>query len=286
MGALAAAVVGALLASGGWLVVVGTLRRPPATSPGSSTGLWKRVEKSWARQSPRRRVVLGVSMAFGVVVAAVSGWLIAIPVIPIAVIGLPKLLSAPREHELETLTALDRWVRLVAASISTGKSIRDAILATRGSAPAVLREPLQHLGARVDQGWSVSDALLAMADDLDSADADAVLAAMAIAAGRGGTGSRAALDALGENIQERIKVLRDVATERAKPRAVVRQVTIITLVVLAGALLLGRGFFEPYSSPLGQALVAVLAAAYIGSLVMLRHRTSTKPTARFLQASR
>ena len=65
--------------------------------------------------------------------------------------------------------ALDRWVRLLAPSISTGKSIRDSIITTRHQAPAVLAEPVAALVARMDQGWSTHDALLAMADEVAKA---------------------------------------------------------------------------------------------------------------------
>ena len=124
-----------------------------------------------------------------------------------------------------------------------------------------------------------------MADELSSADADAVLAALAISSSRGGVGTRTTLSALSDNTQDRLHALREISTERAKPRAVVRQVTIITLVVLGGSLLLGGNFFEPYRSPLGQVLAAGLAFAYVGALVMLRRRTITEPTARFLRGA-
>ena len=64
-----------------------------------------------------------------------------------------------------------------------------------------------------------------------------------------------------------------------------RQVTIITLVVLGGSLMLGGNFFEPYRSPLGQVLAVGLASAYVGALVMLRRRTTPTPAARFLRGS-
>src|SRR5690606_37327048 len=130
--------------------------------------------------------------------------------------------------------------------IATGKSIRDAIIATRHQAPPLLVLPVTRLVARLDQGWTTREALLAMADDVASADGDAVLAALAIAASRGGIGTRATLAALSDNTQDRLRALREIAAERAKPRAVVRQVTLITLAVLGGSLLLGGSFFDPY----------------------------------------
>lgn len=124
--------------------------------------------------------------------------------------------------------------------------------------------PLALLVARLDERWTAPEALRAMADELDSADADAVLAALALAAERGGTGATATLHALADSIQDRLKAQREIETERAKPRIVVRQVTVVTVLALAAALLFGREFFAPYSTPTGQIILVSLLALYGG----------------------
>lgn len=285
MGSVMAGSLGALIALGVLLVILGLRRSEPRLSTGGSTGLWKQLHNLWFSWSTIRRVWVLASLVLGAAIAITTGWLIAIVLIPAATLGIPALLSEPPHHEIATLAGLDRWVRLLAPSIATGKSIRDAILSTRSQAPAVLNTPVTRLVTRIDQGWTTKEALLAMADDLASADADAVLAALAISSTKGGVGTRTTLTALSENTQERLHALREISTERAKPRAVVRQVTIITLVVLGGSILLGGNFFEPYRSPLGQALAVGLAAAYVGALVMLRRRTIPAAATRFLRGS-
>lgn len=285
MGPVIAGSIGALLVLGVLFLVAGLRRSERRLSTGRSTGLWKRVRNLWSAWSPARRLWIVASFTLGVVIAVITGWLIAILLVPVGMLGIPALLSEPPQREIATLAGLDRWVRLLAPSIATGKSIRDAILSTRSQAPAVLIQPVTRLVTRIDQGWTTKDALLAMADDLSSADADAVLAALAISSTKGGVGTRTTLTALSENTQERLHALREISAERAKPRAVVRQVTIITLMVLGGSILLGGNFFEPYRSPLGQLLAAGLAMAYVGALVMLRRRTIPTPATRFLKAS-
>lgn len=285
MESLIVGLVGALIALGLVLVVAGLRQAERPLPTVHSTSLWKRGAQLWNSWSTVRRGWVVGSIVGGVVVAGVTGWLIAVVLVPAAALGIPALLSEPPQHEIATLAGLDRWVRLLAPSIATGKSIRDAILSTRTQVPPILREPVTRLVTRIDQGWTTKEGLLAMADELASADADAILAALAISSTRGGVGTRATLAALSDNTQQRLHALRDISAERAKPRAVVRQVTIITLVVLGGSILVGGNFFEPYRSPLGQALAVGLAAAYIGSLVMLRRRTIPEPTARFLRGA-
>ena len=283
MATLLAGVCGVLLA-GGLILFAAGLRRRPADSTPLSTGLWKKVVDSSIGQAVRRRWwQLALALAAGFVAAAIVGWPLLAVLVPLVAYGLPMVLSAPSNRDLAVLEALDRWVRSLASLLPTGRSISDAIRVSVGQAPTLLAPHLRLLTARLDDRWTTAQALLSLADELDSPDADAVLAALSLAAGRGGTGATATLAALADNIQDRLRALREIETERAKPRIVVRQVTLITLVVLGLALTCGRSFFAPYGSPLGQLLLAALVLAYLGALLFLRRLTLPRPRQRILR---
>ena len=283
MATLLAGVCGVLLA-GGLILFAAGLRRRPADSTPLSTGLWKKVVDSSIGQAVRRRWwQLALALAAGFVAAAIVGWPLLAVLVPLVAYGLPMVLSAPSNRDLAVLEALDRWVRSLASLLPTGRSISDAIRVSVGQAPTLLAPHLRLLTARLDDRWTTAQALLSLADELDSPDADAVLAALSLAAGRGGTGATATLAALADNIQDRLRALREIETERAKPRIVVRQVTLITLVVLGLALTFGRSFFAPYGSPLGQLLLAALVLAYLGALLFLRRLTLPRPRQRILR---
>lgn len=279
---IVAAAAGAAVGLGFLLVVLG-LRRSERSSTGSSTALWTRWARRWTALPQARRWWFGGAVGAGLAVTILTGWALALPLVPGLVVGIPLLLSAPPNREVEVLAALDRWVRLIATSLSSGKSVRDAIFSTRHQVSPILREPVARLCTRMDQRWHTREALFAMADELESADADAVLAALAIAGAKGGAGARATLGAVSDSIQARLAALREVATERAKPRVVVRQVTFITLGVLVGAVVLNPRFFTPYATPLGQVIALILAAVYVGCLAMLRRMTIPRPAPRFLR---
>ena len=206
-----------------------------------------------------------------------------IVIVPTAVFGLPVLLSTPVNRDAELLEALDRWVRNLAALLPTGRSITDAIRVSARKAPDPLGPELRLLVARLDDRWTIEQALTAMADALNSADADAVLAALMLAAERGGTGATATLNALADTIQDRLRALREIETERAKPRIVVRQVTIFTVAALGLALVFGGSFFAPFASLPGQALLSGLVVAYLGSLLFLRRMALPRPRQRILR---
>jgi len=275
-----AALCGALLLGGIVAVLRAFNSRPRSPSP-SSTGLWTKLVDSrggthWGR--------LLASVFAGIVAAAITGWPLLVLLVPAVAFALPVLLAAPPDRDLDLLQAIDRWVRTLGSLLPTGRSIADAIRVSVKQAPALIAPNLRLLAARLDDRWTIEQALRALADELDSPDTDAVLAALALAAQRGGTGAGVTLAALADNLQDRLRALREISTERAKPRFVVRQVTLITTVVLGAALLFGGDFFAPFGTPFGQVLLAILVLAYLGSLLFLRRMTLPRPRQRILTA--
>lgn len=281
-----AAAVGLLLV-GGILAIVAGARRVWAARQGPSA---ESLEEVWARLSRRppgargrrRDVLLVGSLAAGFVIAALTGWVLAIPLAPAVILGLPALLSIPTSREVELLEALDRWVRNLSATLSTGKSITDAIRLSRRHAPETISADLDVLVVRLNNRWDTRDALMRFADALDSPDSDAVIAALILAANRGSTGAATTLHELAESLQAQLKARRVIETERAKPYLIVRQVTVISLVTLALVMIIGAGYFAPYATALGQLILVPLIAAYVGSLILMRRRARTRPRARIL----
>ncbi len=288
MTAVLAAAAGLLLVGGLLALLSGLSRTWPDQSStvraGGSLGtLWARLSRRPVGPAGRRRdIMLLISMAGGFVVAALSGWVITLPLVPILVFGLPYLLVMPKARDVDLLEALDRWVRSLAATLSTGKSITDAIRLSRRTAPELLAEEVGVLVSRLNNRWETRDALMRFADVLDSPDADSVVAALILAANRGSNGASVTLNALADSLQSQLKGRRLIETERSKPYVVVRQVTVITIVTLAAALLFGRSFFSFYGTSLGQLVLSVLIALYLGSLMLLRRQARQRPRDRIL----
>lgn len=254
-----------------------------AARPQSSSGLWTLPVDKLRRTSPRGVAFVAGGLIAGAAVAAWTGWPLMLLVVPVAAVGVPRLLAAPRQTDIELLQALDRWVRSMTASLATGKSVTDVLRLSARTPPPLIAEHLVLLVRRLDDQWTPAQALMAMADELAAPDADAVLASLMLAAQRGGTGATTTLAALADTIQSRLSALREIEAERAKPRVVVRQITVITLVVLGAAMLLAREFFVPFGTPVGQIILATLVVAYAGSLVALRRMTLPRRRARILR---
>lgn len=286
---MVAAAIG-LLVIGGVLAIIRGLQRIPPTGrllPVPLAGRWARVtRRPVGRAGHRRDATLLAGVLVGLGVAAVSGWVIAIVAIPVLALGLPYLLMLPRPRDVQLLEALDRWVRSLTATLTTGKSVTDAIRVSRRTAPSSIAEEIGVLVARLNNRWETHDALLRFADDLDSPDADAVVAALILAANRGSNGASASLHALADSIQAQLKGRRAIERERSKPYVVVRQVTVISLTTLGLVLVLNPQFFEPYRTPIGQLILSVLVCLYLGSLILMRRRAQQHPRPRILVGQR
>ncbi|SDT41488.1 Flp pilus assembly protein TadB [Friedmanniella luteola] len=281
-----AALAGLLLVGGVWLVAGGLQRRVPrgrVGTGGSYAARWAR----WTRRPPgsrgrRRDVVLAASLLAGTGVAAATGWLIALPLGPAVALGLPYLLTVPRPRDVPLLEALDRWVRSLSATLATGKSITDALRISRRTSPPLLADEVDTLVARLNNRWDTREALLRMADALDSPDADAVLAALVLASHRGTNGASVTLSALADSLQATLQGRRAIEVERSKPYVVVRQVTVISLGTLLVALAVSPDFFAAYRSGLGQLVLSVLLLAYLGSLLLMRRKAQQRERPRIL----
>lgn len=280
------AIIAGLLITAGLLGIVhGTRRNTSATDMRrrSIAELWTKITRRPAgRVGQRRDMILLGSVIIGGILALLTGWLILVVVLPILALGLPYLLILPRPRDIELLEALDRWIRSLAATLATGKSITDAIRISRRTAPPLIADEISLLVARLNNRWETRDALMRFADAIDSPDADAVVAALILASSRGANGASVTLQALADSLQAQLKGRRAVEVERSKPYVVVRQVTIISLATLVLVFAGSPAFFAPYRTPLGQALLSVLLISYIGSLLMMRRKARQPARSRLL----
>ena len=287
---LAAPVGGGLLVGGVVALVMGLRPGPAGAAEGRARLSWRQRWARWTRRPPgalgrRRDLLLGIGLLAGVVGFVLTRWIALVVLVPIGMAILPKLLGQAPPSDLPLLGALDRWVRTVATSLGSGSDVIDAIRNSQSSTPALIAGEVGTLIDRFNSGWPSDAAFHRFADDLDSPEADAVVASLALAAHHSnGVGDN--LRAIADSIQDRIRVTRTIEVERGKPRQGVRLTTIITAIMIAVAVFVGRGYFASLATPLGQLLLAGLAAGYVASLLAMyrmtvprrRDRIFTTPT--------
>ncbi len=279
MNTLIAAVAGALVTGGILTVVVGMMPQPaaPARPRRSSTRRF--------RLTPRTRMLLGVGLVVGGLVAVLTGWLITLVVLPVALAGIPVLLAAPpAQREVDRLEAMEEWVRTVSGTLGAGVGLEQALLASLRSTPEPIRAEVTRLAGRLRARWATEVALRALADDLDDPTGDLIAANLALGARRRGGGLATVLAALAESVSQDVRARREIESDRAKPRSNARLITGITLAVLA-FLGLSGDYIAPYGTPVGQVLLLAYLSMYVGMLVWLRKMAQGKAMPRFIGAS-
>lgn len=271
---LVPAIAGALVV-GGLLALFAGLRPSPVVERRSAP---PRVRKL----SRQTRILLLAGLGTGVVAFLVTGWVLALLVVPVAFVGLPVLLSSSSATaRIQRLEAMEEWTRSLSGVLTVGVGLEQALVATLRSTPAAIAPEVTRLVARIRARWVTEDALRAFADELDDATGDLVAANLILGARRRGAGLSSVLEGLAESVAADVRARRQVEADRAKPRATARWVTLISLGVLV-ILAISGTYVKPYESPLGQVILVTLLTAYVATLVWMKHMAIGRAMPRFL----
>lgn len=237
------------------------------------------------RISHRTALLAGGGLVAGVLAWQVSGLPVLVLVGPLAAVGLPWLLSDPAPaRQIARLEALEEWTRSLSGMLGSGQGLEHALTATVRSAPRPIAPEVQRLAARIASRHDTVGALRAFAEDLDDTIADQVALQLITASRNRGGGLVALLDRVAQSVADQVRARRQVEAERAKSRASARWVTLISAIILGGLTLTGD-FVAPYRTPIGQLLLVVLLAAYIGALLWMKRLSSGPKPVRLVHGS-
>lgn len=272
---LTAIIAAALIGTGIAVAILGFLPAPERTSAP------KRTRRSSVKRATVIRIVAGA--VIGLIAAVITGWVILIALVPVAIFAVPYLLGSGNSHtDIKRLDALDEWSRSLAGVLGAGVSLEQAMIATQGSTAAPIQPQVNALVARLKSRMSTEDALRRFATDLDDTTADKMVCALIMGAQRRNVGLAPILEDLAESVAEDVASRRLIQAERAKQDSVVRYTTLITVVVFVGFLLLGGAYVAPYGTPIGQPILALLLGIYIAVLFWFRKLNRTPPLPRLL----
>ncbi|MFD9270757.1 type II secretion system F family protein [Streptomyces goshikiensis] len=232
-----------------------------------------------------RRTRIAAGALAGVVLWLVTGVFVAGALVFLAVVGVPWLLAPTKSAaaRIGKLEALGDWTQRLANVLRLGRGLDEALQISRKGCPEDIAGEVRDLVDRLHVGWRPTDALRHFGDALGDVTADKVVAALVLSAADRGPGLAQALDDLAESVHEEVARRRAIEADRAKPRTTMRWMTIITLGV-AGAGFLIPSYTAPYGTLLGQLVLGVLAAGFVGVLALMRQIAYVKPVPRFLIA--
>lgn len=271
---LVPALAGALVVGGFTALMMGLRPSPIVERP-------SRPHRAPKLSKQTQRLLLAGLVA-GTAAFVLTGWLLALVVVPAAFVGLPVLLSSsPATQRIERLEAMEEWTRSLSGVLTVGVGLEQALAATLRSTPAAIAPEVTRLVARLRARWVTEDALRAFADELDDATGDLVAANLILGARRRGAGLSSVLDGLAESVAADVRARRQVEADRAKPRATARWVTIISVGVLV-ILAVSGTYVRPYQSPLGQVILGALLGAYVATLIWMKQMAIGRTMPRIL----
>ncbi|MFF5069632.1 type II secretion system F family protein [Micromonospora olivasterospora] len=279
----AACVAGLVLAV---VALVGTTR-PSGPAPGAGRGL----RRLWLgpgatpREQRHHQLLLGGAVLAGALTFLLTGLPVVGLLVGVAVPGTPWLFSVGRTEQraIARIEAVGEWTRRLKDVSATGQGLQQAIIGTIATVPEEIEEEVRLLAARLQAGWLARSALLAFADDIADPVCDQVVAALILHLSDRGERLGDVLGSIASAAAAEVATRREIEAKRTQPRFAVRFLTGMTLLTLAYGLV-NTEYVRPYGTPVGQLVMAVLGAAFVGLLAWVRSMSQPPRPARFLPA--
>lgn len=225
-----------------------------------------------------------IAVVVGVLVLAVTRWPVAAIASGLLVFFWGKLfggLGAERAA-LARVEALASWTESLRDTIAGAVGLEQAIPATARAAAPAIRQNLEILVDRLRARMPLAQALELLADDMDDASADLVIAALMLNARLRGPGLRDVLGALAKASREEVDMRQRVMAQRSSTRRSVQIVVAVTLVMVLGLAVFNKSFVEPYGTLTGQLVLVGVIALFAAGFFWLRKLSDVETPARFL----
>lgn len=261
------------------LLIAAAMGWTPARStrkPGQGRG-----EVLWG-SAARRRVAIALGVAL--LVAAVTRWPVAAGAAAAVIYLWPTMFGGGRAAaaQLEQLEALATWTESLRDSIAGSVGLEEAIRHSIHAAPPVLAPALERLDGRVRVQIPLPQALAGFAEEFKDASADLVVAALILNSRLRGPGLVATLTSLAAAAREEIDMRRRIEEGRKSLRRAALIIVIVTGLFAGGVSVFSRDYVAPYSTPMGQLMLAVVLSVFAGGLMWIRAAANVQPPERFL----
>lgn len=128
----------------------------------------------------------------------------------------------------------------------------------------------------------LTQALAAFAEEFEDSSADLVVAALILNSKLRGPGLVATLSALAAATREEVDMRRRIEEGRKSLRRTALIIVGATATFAGAMAVFSRDYVAPYSSPLGQAMLAVVLSVFAGGLMWIRSAANLRPPERFL----
>ncbi|MGV9502007.1 type II secretion system F family protein [Streptomyces sp. NPDC003642] len=220
----------------------------------------------------------------GLVVLLLTRWAVAGIAAGVLVFFWDRLFGGAGEERaaMRRVEALASWTESLRDTIAGAVGLEQAIPASARAAAPVLRPHLDALVDRLRARTPLPEALQHLADEIDDASADIIVAALILNARLRGPGLRQVLGALAKSAREEVDMRQRVMAQRASTRRSVQIVVAVSIAFVLGLSIFNRDFVEPYGTAVGQLVLACVCGLFALGFWWLRKLSTIETPERFL----
>jgi Flp pilus assembly protein TadB len=241
-----------------------------------------------ARQLRGLGTRLPIGLLIGLLMLLLTRWPVAAIAATVLALGWPALMGGARNERrsAERLEALAIWTESLRDTTAGSVGLEQAIIATSRTAPVPIAIELVTLADRLRVRMPLPQALHRLADDLDDASADLVVAALLLNSRLRGPGLRQVLSSLSESARAELEMRGRVMAGRSATRRSVQIVVGFTGVFVLGMVLFNPTYVEPYNHPFGQLVLLVVIGFFGAGFLWLKRLSAYDVPERFLHTGR
>jgi tight adherence protein B len=270
---------GMLLLTGlalGIALALGVQMPTPEPAPADRRPSW--LSRHW------RELLVGVPT--GLVTMLATGWIAAGFGAAAVILLAPTLLrpSATLKAHITRLQALSSWTRRLSDLLGSGASqtLQDAITKAAAATPPPIAKETQALVSRMGpQG--VEPALRQFAAEISDPVGDHVAMALIVRNRHGGVGLADVLAQLAGDVDEQVRMRRDILAEQSKQISNLRGILAVTVGAWVLLSIFARTYMTPYSEPAGQLALGLIVAGFGLTLAWFARLARPVLGARFLE---
>jgi|GEM_PF-263540 Flp pilus assembly protein TadB len=225
-----------------------------------------------------------LAIVVGLAVLGLTRWIVLGVATALLVFAWDRLFGGAAEERaaMKRVEALASWTESLRDTIAGAVGLEQAIPASARAAAPALRVHLESLVDRLRARWPLPDALQMLADEMNDASADIILAALILNARLRGPGLREVLGALAKSAREEVDMRQRVLAQRASTRRSVQIVVIVSAGFVLGLAVFNRSFVKPYGTAVGQVVLAVVCLLFAAGFWWLRRLSKIETPDRFL----
>jgi Flp pilus assembly protein TadB len=225
-----------------------------------------------------------LAVVAGLAVLGLTRWAVLGVATAILVFSWDQLFGGAAEERaaMKRVEALAGWTESLRDTIAGAVGLEQAIPASARAAAPALRPHLASLVDRLRSRTPLPEALQHLADEINDASADIIIAALILNARLRGPGLREVLGALAKSAREEVDMRQRVMAQRASTRRSVQIVIVVSVLFVLGLAIFNRSFVEPYGTAIGQAVLALVCGLFAAGFWWLRKLSKIETPERFL----